>query len=136
MKTLHFSDATGLETNRFAWPLLIFSPNDEPAGLLIYFYNYSTWASAPGVCLEELYVVPEYRRHGYARMLIEAMACAAKAAGCVKMDWVCLLGNEKALRFYEKLGAKRMEDWAVLKVDEASIARLADERKDLDSRMG
>jgi hypothetical protein len=69
-------------------------------------------------------------------MLIEAMACAAKAAGCVKMDWVCLLGNEKALRFYEKLGAKRMEDWAVLKVDEASIARLSDERKDLGSRMG
>lgn len=134
MKTLHFSDAVRPEANRFAWPLLIFSPNDEPAGLLIYFYNYSTWAAAPGVCLEELYVVPEYRRYGYARMLIEAMACAAKAAGCVKMDWVCLLSNEKALGFYDKLGAKRMDDWAVLKVDEASIARLSNERVDLDNR--
>ncbi|KAK4198203.1 acyl-CoA N-acyltransferase [Triangularia verruculosa] len=136
LKTLHLSDGTGPEANRFAWPLLIFSPNDEPAGLLIYFHNYSTWAAAPGVCLEELYVVPEYRRHGYARMLIEAMACAAKAADCVKMDWVCLLDNEKALRFYDKLGAKRMEDWAVLKVDEAGIARLSNGRMDLDSRKG
>lgn len=46
------------------------------------------------------------------------------------MDWVCLLDNEKALRFYDKLGAKRMEDWAVLKVDKASIGRLSQERTD------
>lgn len=111
--------------NRFAWPLLIFSPENEPAGLLIYFYNYSSWAAAPGVCLEELYVVPEYRSHGYARMLIEEMARAAETAGCVKMEWLCLVGNERALRFYDKLSAKRMEDWTVLKVDQAGIARLS-----------
>ncbi|KAH7133915.1 acyl-CoA N-acyltransferase [Dactylonectria macrodidyma] len=122
--TLNLSDVTEPEERRFAWPILIFSPDAKPAGLLIYFYNYSTWAAAPGVCLEELYVVPEYRRHGYAQLLIKAMASSAKVVGCVKMDWVCLQGNEKALRFYDKLGAKRMEDWAVLKVDEVGIARL------------
>lgn len=75
--------------------------------------------------MEELYVVPQYRCHGYARLLIEAMASSAKAAGCVKMDWVCLQGNEIALRFYDKLGAKRMEDWVVLKVNESGIAKLS-----------
>lgn len=127
-KTLHFgppSDPVTQTAGRFAWALLIFSPDQQPAGLLIYFYNYSTWTAAPGVCLEELYVVPEYRRHGYAQILIETMASAAEAAGCVKMDWVCLLNNEKALRFYEKLGAKRMNDWTVLKVDKACIQELA-----------
>ncbi|RFU76402.1 znii2cys6 transcription factor eurofung [Trichoderma arundinaceum] len=83
-KTLHFgppSDSMTPTTTRFAWVLLIFSPDQHPAGLLIYYHNYSTWMAAPGVRLEELYVVPEYRRHGYARILIEAMASAAEAAG-------------------------------------------------------
>ncbi|KAI5459628.1 acyl-CoA N-acyltransferase [Mariannaea sp. PMI_226] len=126
-KTLHFEPPSGdlVPSTRFAWALLIYSPDGEAAGLLIYFHNYSTWTAAPGVCLEELYVVSKYRRHGYARLLVEAMASAAQAAGCAKMDWVCLQGNQRALRFYEKLGARRMEDWAVLKVDQAGIGRLA-----------
>ncbi|PTB42522.1 uncharacterized protein TrAFT101_008389 [Trichoderma asperellum] len=127
-KTLHFgppSDSVTQTTPRFAWALLIFSPDQQSAGLLIYFHNYSTWMAAPGVCLEELYVVPEYRRHGYAQILIETMASVAEAAGCIKMDWVCLLDNEKALRFYDKLGAKRMKDWTVLKVDKTCMQELA-----------
>jgi GNAT superfamily N-acetyltransferase len=134
LKTLHFSDEAEPGTKRFAWPLLIFGPHDDPAGLLVYFHNYSTWAAAPGVCLEELYVVPAYRRHGYARVLIEAMARAAKAAGCVKMDWVCLLSNDKALSFYDKLGAKRMEDWIVFKVDEGRTTQLS--KRSIDQSIG
>lgn len=128
LNTLHFSDVDEPGSNRIAWPLLIFSPDDEPAGLLIYFRNYSTWAASPGVCLEELYIIPKYRRYGYARMLIERMAAAAKSLGSIKMDWVCLTGNEKALKFYNKLGAKRMQDWTVLKVDKEGIAKLLIDR--------
>jgi len=130
-KTLHFeppSDAP-VSAGRFAWALLIFSPGGDPAGLLIYFHNYSTWAAAPGVCLEELYVAPEFRRHGYARMLMEALASAARSTGCVKMDWVCLQTNTRALKFYENLGAKKIENWDILKVDASGIDRLAADRK-------
>jgi RimJ/RimL family protein N-acetyltransferase len=59
-------------------------------------------------------------------MLIEAMASAAREAGCVKMDWVCLQDNQRALNFYRKLGAKNMQDWAVLKADKEGIEQLAD----------
>ncbi|KAM0254284.1 hypothetical protein ACHAQJ_006924 [Trichoderma viride] len=138
-KTLHFgppSDATASVTTRFAWSLLIFSPDEKPAGLLIYYYNYSTWTAAPGVCLEELYVVPEYRRHGYARILLEELASAAESAGCVKMDWLCLANNERALRFYDKLGAKRMEDWIVLKVNKPCMETLASRAKQSNTPSG
>jgi GNAT superfamily N-acetyltransferase len=112
---------------RFAWPLLIKAPGGQIAGLAIYFYNYSTWAAAPGVCLEEFYVLPQYRRMGYGKLLIEALAREARTAGCVKMEWVCLRNNERALRFYDNLGAKRMDDWVVFKVPEAGIDRLIEE---------
>lgn len=62
-------------------------------------------------------------------MLIEAMTCAAEKAGCVKMDWVCLQDNRRALNFYEKLGARRMEDWAVLKVDKKGMEGLGADGK-------
>ncbi|KAL7813294.1 acyl-CoA N-acyltransferase [Trichoderma gracile] len=125
--TLHFGPPTNasIPQTGFARALLLFSTDRKPAGLLIYFYNYSTWAAAPGVCLEELYVAPDFRQHGFGHMLIQAMACAAKAAGCVKMDWVCLKDNKKALCFYDKLGAQRMDTWNVLKVDSEGIRRLA-----------
>ena len=118
---------TATTTPRFAYPLLITSPdNNAPVGVAIYLYTFSTWMARPGVCLEELYVLPEYRRMGYARLLIRAMAREAHKAGCSKMEWVCLEGNEKALRFYESLGAKRMKDWVVLKVGTDGIMKLAE----------
>ncbi|KAF4442934.1 hypothetical protein F53441_11578 [Fusarium austroafricanum] len=123
-KTLYLSDVKDSVQPRFGHPILIFAPDGTPAGLLIYFFNYTTWGAAPGVCMEEIYVVPEYRPHGYARLLVEAMTSAAKETGCVKMEWLCLKDNARALRFYEKLGAKRKEDWTVLKVDEEGMAAL------------
>ncbi|UNI19229.1 FR47-like protein [Purpureocillium takamizusanense] len=111
--------------HRFAWPLLIVVPEGDVAGMAIYFFNYTTWKAAPGVCLEEFYVAPRYRRRGYGKLLIEAMAREALKAGCVKMEWLCLKDNERALAFYDKLGAARKDDWVALRVDETGIARLA-----------
>lgn len=116
-----------------ARPLLITDPRGIVAGLAIYFYNYSTWAAAPGICLEELYVLPEYRRLGYARRLIEAMASEAQSHGCIKMEWVCLRNNERALRFYKSIGAEEMTGWTVLKMDQESISRLAGPAEARDS---
>lgn len=131
-KTLHLtgtsSDAkAGAATDpphRFAWPLLIVEPDGTIAGLAIYFYNYSAWRAAPGVCLEDLFVLPEYRRKGYGKLLIEAMAREAARVGCVKMEWVCLTDNERALQFYQKIGARVMGDWVVLRVDKNGIESL------------
>ncbi|KAK1749780.1 acyl-CoA N-acyltransferase, partial [Echria macrotheca] len=126
--TLHLSNPTSelgsAPTPRFAYPFLIISPEGSTAGLAIYLYNFSTWMARPGICLEELYVLPEYRRMGYARHLIHAIAEEAQKAGCSKMEWVCLRGNENALRFYESLGAKQMENWVVLKVGREGIQEL------------
>lgn len=132
IKTLHLADTpsdamsgTALDSgHRFAWPLLIVAPDGTIAGLAIYFYNYTAWRAAPGVCLEDIYVLPEYRSKGYGKLLIEAMAKEAAKAGCVKMEWVCLKDNERALRFYQKVGARVMGDWVVLRVDKNGIESL------------
>ena len=65
LSTLHLAsgpDSTepAARERRFAYPLLVLSPSGTPAGLAIFLYTFSTWAARPGICLEELYVLPEY----------------------------------------------------------------------------
>ncbi|KAF4548838.1 Acetyltransferase (GNAT)-like protein 3 [Elsinoe fawcettii] len=131
-RTLHFEDeelpasATPL---RFAWCLLVIAPEGDIAGLAIYLFSYAAWTGEPGLYLEELYVAPKYRSRGYAMPLIEAMAGEGKKSGCVKIEWVCLKRNARALAFYKKMGGEVREDWAFLYVDPAGIDKLANVEK-------
>lgn len=111
--------------SKVAWALLIESPSGEAAGMLIHLFNCSTWSAAPGLHIEELYVAPKYRRDGYAKRLFDALATTAKQANCVKIDWICLRDNEKALKFYEKMGADIMGNWASLRLAQEGIEKLA-----------
>ena len=43
---------------------------------------------------------------GCGRALLSALALAAKARGCVKVSFEASVGNERALAFYAKAGAK------------------------------
>lgn len=41
------------------------------------------------------------------------------------MEWAVLTWNRKAIGFYEKLGAKRMDDWYVYRLDSDGLRRLS-----------
>jgi GNAT superfamily N-acetyltransferase len=112
----------------FAKTFLITAPEGEIAGIAVFFYNYSTWRAQPGICLEDLYVQPKYRRRGYARLLIQELAREARRINGGKLEWVCLKGIESALKFYDSLGAKRMEDWLSLRVDGDALVRLTEKK--------
>lgn len=79
-------------------------------GISLYFPRYSTWK---GHCyyLEDLYVMPEYRGKGYGKLLLEATANKARAAGAKRMDWQVLDWNESAVKFYESIGADIEKEW-------------------------
>jgi len=99
----------------------------EVAGMALYFNNYSTWRAAPGIYLEDLYVRPMHRKHGYGTLLIKALAKEVMAIGGKRLEWSCLKWNEPSLRFYRSLGATEMEDWVGLRVDGQALERLAGE---------
>jgi len=40
---------------------------DEPAGFAVYFRTFSTFLGVPGMYLEDLYVIPKFRRQGLGR---------------------------------------------------------------------
>ena len=94
--------------------------------MALYFNNYSTWKAAPGIYLEDLFVRPAYRKHGYGTLLIKALAEETVRIGGKRLEWSCLKWNEPSLRFYRSLGAVEKEEWVGLRVDGKALERLAE----------
>src|SRR5690242_12086205 len=96
-----------------------------PVGFAVYFYNFSTWLGRPGLYLEDLFVKPEKRGKGYGRALLVELAKIARDRGCGRMEWAVLNWNEPAIKFYQTLGAKPMNEWTVFRLTRDEIAKLA-----------
>jgi len=99
---------------------------ESPVGFAVYFYNFSTWLGRPGLYLEDLFVKPEKRGKGYGRALLVELAKIARDRGCGRMEWAVLDWNEPAIKFYQALGAKPMNEWTVFRLTRDEIAKLAD----------
>jgi len=98
---------------------------DTPAGFALFFHNYSTFLGKPGLYLEDLFVVPQFRGHGYGRELLQELAAIAVERGCGRFEWSVLDWNEPAIGFYESLGAKLMDGWSIVRVTGDALTKLA-----------
>lgn len=103
------------------------NPAPVPVGMALYFYNYSTWRSAPGIYLEDLYVQPAQRGKGYGFALFRFLAKQVLECRGRRLEWNVLKWNEPSIRFYEdKVGAKAMNEWLKMMVEgKDSLRRLA-----------
>jgi GNAT superfamily N-acetyltransferase len=111
---------------RPAAEVLLAFESDSPVGFAVYFYNFSTWLGRAGLYLEDLFVNPDKRGKGYGRALLIQLAKIARDQGCGRMEWAVLNWNESAIKFYQALGAKPMDEWTVFRLTRDEIARLAD----------
>jgi GNAT superfamily N-acetyltransferase len=101
--------------------------NGRVVGFALFFHNYSTFLARPGLYLEDLFVLPAERRHGYGRELLRALARIAVERGCGRFEWSVLHWNEPAIRFYRALGATPLDEWGLFRLTGAALAALADE---------
>jgi len=99
--------------------------DDEPAGFAVFFENFSTFLGVPGLYLEDLFVVPKWRRHGIGRRLLVHLARTAVERGCGRVEWTVLDWNEPAITFYRSIGARAMDDWTIYRLTGASLDALA-----------
>ena len=94
----------------------------EPAGYAIYFSTFSSFTGRAGLWLDDLYVLPQFRKRGLGRRLIEAVARLAAERGCGRFEWIALDWNEQALEFYRSLGAQTLDDWVLLRVNPVEMS--------------
>lgn len=97
-----------------------------PQGIALYFYNYSTWTSRPGIYLEDLYVLESARGKGYGTRLLAALAREVVGMGGGRLDWSVLRWNEPSIKFYERIGAEKMEEWMGCRLSGEGLRRMAE----------
>jgi GNAT superfamily N-acetyltransferase len=107
---------------------LLVEAGGEAIGYAIFFTTFSSFECRSGIWLEDVYVRPDHRRGGVGRELMEHLAALALERGHVRLDWCALDWNEPALRFYDELGATRLDDWKLLRLELDGMRRLATRR--------
>lgn len=106
---------------------LIAEVDGEAVGYAIFFATYSTFECRPGLWVEDLFVQPEQRRRGIGQALLGRIASLALERDCVRLEWSALDWNEPALRFYDELGATRLREWEILRLEGDGLELLGTE---------
>ncbi len=105
---------------------LVLELDDEPVGYAIFFTTFSTFECRSGIWLEDVYVRPEHRRAGIGRVVMEHLAGLALERGHIRFEWCALDWNEPALEFYKGLGATRLDDWRMLRLEREGMRKLSE----------
>lgn len=98
----------------------------RPVAYAITLETYSSFLALPTLYLEDLFVVPEARRHGLGRAMIRFLAGEAVRRGCGRMEWMVLDWNRLAIDFYERLGARRLKEWYAYRLTADQLREIAD----------
>src|SRR5205823_12527308 len=105
---------------------LIASVDDRPAGIALFLPTYSTWRGKPGLYLEDIFVKEWARGLGIGRRLMARLAAIAVERGWERLDFSVLDWNP-ARGFYERLGARTLDEWMRYRAEGEALRRLAAE---------
>jgi GNAT superfamily N-acetyltransferase len=104
---------------------LIAEHDGVPAGCALYFFNYSTWMGRPGIYLEDLFVLPDFRGLGIGKALLKQVAAIAVEKDCRRLQWEVLDWNTPAIDFYSAMGAEFLDEWRNVRVSGEALLQLA-----------
>lgn len=69
----------------------------KTVGFALFFHNFSTFLTQPGIHLEDLFVMPEYRGLGIGKALIQQVAQVALERRYGRLEWTVLDWNQSAI---------------------------------------
>jgi GNAT superfamily N-acetyltransferase len=82
---------------------------EQEIGFALYGFRYSSFVGQPSIWLDDLYVDDTIRSQGAGAMLMQYLAQIAKENDCTHLAWTADARNLRGLKFYDRLGAKIME---------------------------
>jgi GNAT superfamily N-acetyltransferase len=106
----------------------------EPTGYAILFETYSSFLARPTLYLEDIFILPQYRSRGLGLGLLHHCIQLAYERGCGRMEWTVLDWNTKAQRVYDGLGARRLSEWFLYRLDQDQIEELAGQKNQPENR--
>ena len=95
---------------------IVVETENKVVGFALFFPNYSTFLTKPGIYLEDLFVLPEYRRRGMGKAMLSYLKDLAIARDAGRLEWSVLDWNESAIAFYQSMGAEVLPDWRTCRI--------------------
>lgn len=111
--------------NRVYAEAIVTETDNQIVAFALFFPNYSTFLTKPGMYLEDLFVLPEYRRRGIGKAMLSYLGKLALERDAGRLEWSVLDWNESAIAFYQSMGAKILPDWLTCRVTDAALEGLA-----------
>lgn len=94
--------------------------NSNVEGMAIVYNRYSTWKGKT-IHLEDLIVTKKMRNNGIGALLLDKVILFGKEMGVKRISWEVIDWNIKAIKFYERKGAKLIPDWNIIHLNEEAI---------------
>ena len=98
-----------------------------PVGYALLFPTYSTFLAKPSLYLEDVFVLPDYRRRGIGKALLRRCVQAAQDGGYGRLEWTCLDWNTNAQAVYKRMGARQMKEWYLYRMTRDAMQSLLEE---------
>ena len=83
---------------------LVVEANETIVGYATYTFDFSTWDAASFMHMDCLYLDEETRGFGIGEALIEKLKQIAMAEKCINIQWQTPKFNERAIKFYNRIG--------------------------------
>jgi GNAT superfamily N-acetyltransferase len=96
----------------------------QVVGFALWNVTFSTWKGVAGLWLEDQFVRPVARGHGFGKALLQRLAAVCVERGYARFEWWVLDWNVDAQGFYRSIGARPEDDWTVWRVDGDALAAL------------
>ena len=115
----------GLFGSRVAAEALLGFVSDVPVCFAVFYETFATTTGRRGLHLDDLFVRPHFQGRGYGKALLGHVAAIAERRGCRRFEWWTLKWNERALGFFQSIGARRLDEIVVHRTEGEALARLA-----------
>ncbi|XP_028654165.1 diamine acetyltransferase 1-like [Erpetoichthys calabaricus] len=96
-------------------------------GYSMYYFAYSPWKGR-SICMEDLYVMPNFRGQGIGKALMCGIAKIGWDNKCTRLQFVVLDWNKPSIDFYKSHGAQNVtekEGWQEMRIDDNAMEKLA-----------
>ena len=98
--------------------------DSQAVGYAFIFETYSTFLALPTLFLEDIFVLPAFRKQRIGYKLFRYCVQEAERRGCGRMEWDVLHWNQPSIDFYQRQGAKHLSEWQKYRLTQADIRRL------------
>ncbi|MRX69233.1 Ribosomal protein S18 acetylase RimI [Flavobacterium resistens] len=85
---------------------LVVATKETIVGYVSYTFDFSTWDASTFLYMDCLFLEEEARSFGIGEVLIEKLKEIGTQNNCVNIQWQTPEFNERAIKFYKRIGAK------------------------------